>query len=271
MGLISLLLVIALALSAAMAGAWAVARQPGRSGWTDAIWSYATGLAGIAGALAHAGGGASPRRWLVAGLVAGWSLRLGTHIALRTIRGGDDPRYAELRRQWGKRFQLRLFLFLQIQAAAAFLLVLSVMAAADNPARAAAWSDFAGIALMVIAVLGEAVADHQLQPFRTNPANHRRVCDQGLWRLSRHPNYFFEWLGWLAYAVIAIGPAGRFGWGWIALSGPALMYVLLVHVSGIPPLEAHMERTRGDAFRRLQGRVNAFWPIPRHHAEDGQP
>jgi steroid 5-alpha reductase family enzyme len=265
---------IAIALSIVMAGAWAIARQPGQSGWTDVIWSYAIGLAGIAAALAPIDGKSGARAWLVAILVGGWSLRLGTHIALRTRGGGDDPRYAELRREWGDRFSGRLFGFLQIQAAAAWLLALTVLVAARNPAPFPAWSDIAGAALLVLAIVGEAIADLQLRAFKHNPANHRRVCDAGLWGLSRHPNYFFEWLGWVAYAVIAIGPDGGFSsglgwhWGWLALSGPLFMYWLLVHVSGIPPLEAHMLRSRGEAFRATQSRIRAFWPIPRslrHH------
>jgi steroid 5-alpha reductase family enzyme len=247
-----------------MAAAWAVARKPGQSGWTDVIWSYALGAAGVAAALVPVGGPPGSRQWLVAALIAGWSLRLGTHIATRIKAGTDDPRYAELRHAWGKRFSSRLFVFLQVQAAMAWLLVLSVLAAARNSAPAIAWSDIAGALLLIAAVAGESVADLQLRAFRANPANRRRICDTGLWGLSRHPNYFFEWLGWVSYTVIAMGPAGRFGWGSIALSGPALMYWLLVHVSGIPPLEAHMLRARGEAFRDTQRRIRAFWPFPRH-------
>jgi steroid 5-alpha reductase family enzyme len=85
--------------------------------------------------------------------------------------------------------------------------------------------------------------------------------------MSRHPNYFFEWMGWFAYAIIAIDFSGGYPWGWLALAGPALMYWLLVHASGIPPLEAHMLRSRGQAFRDYQHRVNAFWPGPQHAAD----
>jgi len=269
-----LLALIAVALSVTMTGAWAIARRPGRSGWTDVIWSYAIGAAGVAAALAPIAGSPSVRQWLVAALAAGWSLRLGTHIAGRIRPGEDDPRYADLRAEWGARFVPRLFGFLQVQAAAAWLLALTIMLAARNPAPGFAWSDAAGALLLIVAVAGEALADVQLRAFRQHPANRRRVCDAGLWSVSRHPNYFFEWLGWVAYAVIAIGPAGGlaigmatgWGWGWWALSGPAFMYLLLVHVSGIPPLEAHMLRSRGEAFRATQRRIHAFWPVPRRHS-----
>jgi steroid 5-alpha reductase family enzyme len=87
-------------------------------------------------------------------------------------------------------------------------------------------------------------------------------CDVGLWGWSRHPNYFFEWLGWLAYPLLAIDLSGAYLWGWAALLGPACMYWLLVHVSGIPPLEAHMLERRRDEFRAHQARTNAFFPAP---------
>jgi len=251
---------LAMALSATMAVAWSIARHPGRSGWTDAIWSFAIGGAGIVAALAPIGGTTAPRQWLVAGLVAIWALRLGLHIAGRTMQGGDDPRYAELKRQWGAAFARRLFWFLQVQAGAAMLLVLSILVAARNLAPGLVWSDALGTLVLLVAIAGEGVGDRQLSRFRANRLNEGRVCDVGLWGLSRHPNYFFEWLGWAAYALIAMGPAGTFGWGWLALTGPAFMYLLLVHVSGIPPLEAHMLRSRGDAFRAYQSRVSAFWP-----------
>jgi steroid 5-alpha reductase family enzyme len=260
MTFVSLILLLTVALSATMAVAWSIARHPGRSGWTDAIWSFAVGGAGLAAALAPIGIMTTRRQWLVAGLVALWALRLGLHIAGRTIRGGDDPRYAELKREWGSAFEHRLFWFLQIQAGAALLLVLTILVAARNPAPGLAWSDALGALVLLFAIVGEGIGDRQLARFRANPANRERVCDVGLWSVSRHPNYFFEWLGWAAYVPIAIGPAGAFGWGWLALSGPAFMYLLLAYVSGIPPLEAHMLRSRGDAFRAYQTRVSAFWP-----------
>ena len=123
---------------------------------------------------------------------------------------------------------------------------------------------FVGIALTAIAIIGEAVADAQLQRFRDR---HRGlICTDGLWSLSRHPNYFFEWLGWLAYPAFAIDMTGVYPFGWLALIGPALMYVLLVHVSGIPPLERQMLQSRGQPYRDYQCRTSAFVPWPRRRA-----
>jgi steroid 5-alpha reductase family enzyme len=264
MVVILLLVGLAVGLSLAMIGAWAIALCTGRSGWIDAIWSFAIGVAGVVAALAplHRGEPQTARQIVVAALAAIWSLRLGLHIVQRTAGGGDDPRYARLREEWGGTYRRRLLLFLQIQAAAALLLALSILVAAHNPATGMRLADWLGVSLLVIAIAGEGIADRQLTRFRLDPANKGGVCDIGLWSVSRHPNYFFQWVGWLAYTVIAIDPTGGYAWGWIALSGPALMYWLLVYASGIPPLEAHMLRSRGDAFRAYQARVNAFWPGP---------
>jgi steroid 5-alpha reductase family enzyme len=269
MSIVLPLLFAAVFLSVAMAAAWLVARKPGQSGWTDVFWTFATGAAGVLVAVGFplAGSRQPPglpaRQGLVAALAAIWALRLGLHIAARTRHHGEDPRYAALREEWGPRFPQRMFLFLQIQAAAALLLVISIALAAHNPAPRLGWGDALGVAILVVAIVGEGVADRQLRHFRANPANRGRVCDQGLWSLSRHPNYFFEWLGWTAYAVIALAPDAQPATAWLALIGPIFMYVLLVHVSGVPPLEEHMLKSRGPEFRAYQARVSAFWPIPK--------
>jgi steroid 5-alpha reductase family enzyme len=201
------------------------------------------------------------RQIIVAGLVAAWSLRLGLHIAERSARGPEDARYTALRRDWAARFQTRMFLFLQIQAAAAAVLAASMMLAAHNPAPFGRPLDLVAIAVLAVSIAGEGLADLQMRRFRINPANKGQVCDTGLWAWSRHPNYFFEWLGWVAYPLLAIDLHGS-AWGWLALSGPAFMYWLLVYVSGIPLLEQQMLQSRGERFRAYQARVSAFFPLP---------
>jgi steroid 5-alpha reductase family enzyme len=252
----------AIALSVIMAIAWLIALRTARCGLIDAIWTFAVGVCGVAGALVpFSGTDAFPaRQWLVAGLAAIWSLRLGLHIAARSLRDGDDPRYRHLREEWKEDFQRRLFWFLQIQAAAGLVLVVSIIAAARRPAAGLGFGDLLGAVIVLIALSGEMIADQQVSHFSAAPGNKGKVCDVGLWRFSRHPNYFFEWLAWVGYLIIAIDFTGSYLFGWVAFAAPILMYWLLVHVSGIPPLEAHMLRSRGDFFRDYQRRVNAFWP-----------
>jgi steroid 5-alpha reductase family enzyme len=250
-------------LSLAMAGAWAVARRPGKEGWTDATWSFATGAAGVIGALLPLGEGPGHRQWLVAGMAAAWGLRLGTHITARSLKDAEDPRYVALKKEWGAAADRKLFLFLQVQALCGWVLAMSVTIAAHSPAPFPAWSDAAGALLFGGALLGETVADRQMAAFRANPANKGKIADTGLWGRSRHPNYFFEWLGWWSYPLIAVGPGAGWAWGWAALAAPAMMYGLLVHASGIPPLEKAMLESRGEAFRAYQRRVRAFFPLPK--------
>jgi steroid 5-alpha reductase family enzyme len=256
------LVLIAAGLSVAMALAWLVQRITRSSGWVDAVWSATAGIGGLI-AIPLAPGGDGGRKILLAALVALWSLRLGLHIARRTIGAGDDPRYAALQLEWGMNFSFRLFWFLQVQAVAAFILVLAVYCAALNPLPFPGVADFVAVAIAIVALVGEAVSDAQLSAFRKQSTGKKAVCEVGLWRWSRHPNYFFEWLWWCSWPIFAFSTAGIFGFAGAFLA-PVMMYWLLVHVSGIPPLEAHMLETRGDEFRALQARVNAFFPGPRH-------
>jgi steroid 5-alpha reductase family enzyme len=252
---------IASALSILMAIAWAVQQRTGNSGWVDTIWTFAVGLVGVGSALWPVEGAApNPRQWLVAGLVAVWSLRLGAHIAVRSRGISDDPRYAAFASEWGADSPRRMFVFLQNQGVGSIPLAFAIFVAARFPDPALRLQDFFGVLILLAGIVGEALADRQLKNFRSNPAHAGRVCDAGLWRWSRHPNYFFEWFGWLAYPVMALSTG--YPWGLATLLAPAFMYWILVHVTGIPPLEAQMLRSRGERYRDYQARTSAFFPLP---------
>jgi steroid 5-alpha reductase family enzyme len=252
---------ILLALALIMIMAWALTLPPGRAGLVDVIWTFAVGGGGIAAALwPIAAADATPRQWLVAGLIALWSLRLGGYIFSRTHIGQDDPRYAKLREEWGAGYAVKSFFFLQIQAVAAWLLVLCIAAAAHKPQAGLSLQDMLGAALFLFAMAGEGVADAQLARFRTAHKGQKAVCNTGLWRYSRHPNYFFEWLIWVSMALIAVDFSGSYIAGLVALLTPVFMYWLLVYVSGIPLLEACMVESRGAAYTEYQKMVSAFWP-----------
>jgi steroid 5-alpha reductase family enzyme len=256
---------IAVSLSILMTMAWAVQQRTGNSGWVDTIWTFAVGLTGAGSALwPVAGASPNPRQWLVAALVAIWSSRLGVHIAIRTAGISDDPRYAAFAEEWGVNSARRMFIFLQNQALGSIPLAFAIFVAARFPLATLRAQDYLGALILVAGIAGEALADAQLKRFREQPANKGRVCDAGLWRWSRHPNYFFEWFGWLAYPVIAISTDYPFSypWGWAALLAPAFMYWILVYVTGIPPLEAQMLRSRGDRYREYQSRTSVFFPLP---------
>jgi len=254
---------IAVSLSVLMAGAWVVQQRTGNSGWVDTIWTFSLGLVGAGSALwPVAGAPPNARQWLVAALVAIWSLRLGTHIAVRTKGITDDPRYAAFAGEWGVDSPRRMFIFLQNQGLGSIPLVFAIFVAARFPQDALRLQDYLGALILLAGIVGEALSDAELKRFRDNPANTGRVCDVGLWRWSRHPNYFFEWFGWLAYPVIALSTG--YVWGWATLLAPVFMYWILVHVTGIPPLEAQMLRSRGDRYRDYQSRTSPFFPLPPH-------
>lgn len=259
---LSALVIMAVALSVLMAAAWVVQQHTGNSGWVDTIWTFSLGLVGAVGALwPIASQAISPRQWLIAALVAVWSLRLGSHIAARTAKITDDPRYAAFAKEWGVNSPRRMFIFLQNQGIGSIPLVFSIFVAAHLPLEGLRLQDYLGALILLTGIVGEALSDAQLKAFRIDPANKGKVCDTGLWAWSRHPNYFFEWFGWLAYPVIAI--SAGYGWGWFALLGPIFMYWILVHVTGIPPLEDQMLHSRGDAYRDYQSRTRKFFPLPR--------
>jgi steroid 5-alpha reductase family enzyme len=256
---------IALSLSVLMAGAWMVQQRTGNSGWVDTIWTFAVGLVGASSALWPVADAApNGRQSLVAALVMIWSVRLGLHIAVRTAGITDDPRYAAFAREWGVDSPRRMFVFLQNQGLGSIPLVFAIFVAARFPKGSLRIEDYLGALILLIGIAGEALADAQLRKFRTDPANQGRVCDVGLWRWSRHPNYFFEWFGWLAYPVIAIPISDPlfYLWGWASLLAPVFMYWILVHVTGIPPLEQQMLRSRGERYRDYQSRTSMFFPLP---------
>ncbi|MBZ0268343.1 DUF1295 domain-containing protein, partial [bacterium] len=202
-------------------------------------------------------GRARPRRWLVAGLAAAWGIRLGLHLLGRVRRDAEeDVRYRAMRDTLGDRVQPVLFGFFQLQAAWIVLFALPMFLAARNAAPAFGIGDGIGVLLWIASLAGESVADRQLARFRRDPANRGAVCRTGLWKYSRHPNYFFEWLHWWAYVAIGLGGPQ----GWLTLAGPAVMFVFLWKITGIPLLEERLVASRGDAYRAYQRSTSAFLP-----------
>ena len=157
-----------------------------------------------------------------------------------------------------------MFGYFQLQALAVAGFSLPFLVLIQNPRPPFALIEFVGLLIWIVAVSAEATADWQLAQFRSKPWNHNRVCREGLWYFSRHPNYFFEWLHWWGYVVMAIGTSG---WllTWI---GPVAMGWALLKVTGIPLAEAQALRARGDDYREYQLTTNAFVPwFPRPRQE----
>jgi steroid 5-alpha reductase family enzyme len=252
------LLLLAWGLAAVLQlGLWLWQRRTGSATVVDAGW--AASLAGMAILYAILGEGGPEHRVLI-GITGGLAFGRLTWLLARRVGGEEDPRYRELRRRWRERGdeQLRFLVFFQAQALAAVLLSLPLLAAAYNDHDGLEWLEWAGLAVWLVGAALETVADRQLAGFRRDQTHRAAVIDVGVWRFSRHPNYFGQWLTWCGYALIGLAAP----WGWIGLLSPVLMLYLILFVTGIPPLEERLLASRGDAYRSYQRRTSAFVPLP---------
>lgn len=221
----------------------------------DVGWAGGLGFLAIYYSLSTAG--LFSRRMLVALLVGLWSYRLASYLfRSRFLAPGEDGRYLALRQKWGAKAQRNFFLLFQLQAFVAVILSVSFLVVMRNPESRYSIFEVLAMFVWIIAITGEAIADFQLGRFRKDPANQGKVCRTGLWRYSRHPNYFFEWIHWWTYVLMGIGVS----YGWVALLGPILMLYLFLKVSGIPPTEARALESRGDEYREYQRTTSAFFP-----------
>jgi steroid 5-alpha reductase family enzyme len=243
-----------------MAAVWAIAVRIRNAGIVDVAWSANFGLLAVLYGLTLPG--YAPRRALIGGMTFAWSLRLALYLYRRVMghHPVEDGRYQQLRQEWGPHVNRRFFWFFQAQGALNLVLALPLLLACGNEAPTLHPLEWAGAALWTAALVGEATADRQLDTFRRDPANRGRTCRAGLWRYSRHPNYFFEWLVWVAFFVFALASP----WGWLTVYCPALMLFFLFRVTGIPTTEEQALKSRGDDYREYQRTTNAFFPwIPR--------
>ncbi|MCB1019526.1 MAG: DUF1295 domain-containing protein [Acidobacteria bacterium] len=249
----ALLLTGWIAAALAMTAMWLLQRRTGDAGIVDVAWAAGVGL--LSGWFAYGADGLPERRWLIAALATIWAGRLAGYLLVRVFRMPEDGRYTQMREEWGDRTQRNLFWFFQVQASWSVLFAAPMLIAAYNGKALGGW-DAAGVAVWLSALTGEAIADRQLHRFRENPANKGKVCRDGLWRYSRHPNYFFEWVHWWAYVLLAWGAPQP----WLSLIGPAAMLVFLFKITGIPPTEKRALESRGEAYREYQRTTSAFFP-----------
>ena len=247
--------------AAVMFCGWLWQRRHHNAGIADVLWSAL--LAAAAWLLAANGTGASAPRILLAVLGGGWAVRLVMHLALRVRREREDGRYQALRARWGGD-ERRWLLFFQLQALSVPLFALPFVPVAAN-AHPAAGGLLAGALIWLVGVLGESLADRQLARFRAAPGHRGRTCRSGLWRYSRHPNYFFEWLHWFAYVAWSAGsPLAPLAW-----LGPLVMFVFLRFVSGVPWAEQQALRARGEDYRDYQRSTPIFFPWFPHRPPPG--
>jgi steroid 5-alpha reductase family enzyme len=237
---------------------WVVSVAVRNASVVDVVWSL-TFLAVAAVGLAF-GDGLAERRALVFGLVAVWAVRLSVHIGMRNHGKGEDFRYRAFRERYGpeRYWWVSLFQVFWLQGLIAFVvsLPLQVVAAGTTP-ETLTWADVLGVGLWLVGFGFEVVGDAQLGAFRRDLANAGTVMDRGLWRYTRHPNYFGDATLWWGYGAIGLLTP----WGWLALVGPLVMTGMLLKVSGVAMLERTIA-SRRPGYEEYVRRTSAFVPRP---------
>jgi len=233
---------------------WWTHGRRGNAGIVDVAWTLGVGGLGLA-YCATAFQGNPLRRACLAVIVGMWAGRLAWHIWRRVQKMPEDGRYLALKEAWGETAAQKMFWFFLFQALAASLFSLPMLVAANNSQAFGAF-DWMAILVAAVAVLGETLADHQLQKFREAAGNRGKACRTGLWRYSRHPNYFFEWVHWFVYVLFAWSAP----WGWLTLLAPAAMLHFILNVTGVPPTERQALKSRGEDYRAYQNETSVFFP-----------
>ena len=226
-----------------------------RNDLADIAWGGGFIVAALTAVLLQTG--LTPRARLVVLLVILWGLRLAVHIGLRNLGKGEDERYRKWREEWGRHWLLRSYL--QVFLLQGFLLYLiSLPVILTILAKPSPWTglDVLGLAVWIVGFFFEALGDFQLARFKKDPANRGKIIRQGLWRYSRHPNYFGEVTLWWGIYLLALSTPG----GWVTIIGPLTITFLILKVSGIPLLEK--KYVNNAAFQEYARRTSAFFPLP---------
>ncbi|MFW5845561.1 MAG: DUF1295 domain-containing protein [Planctomycetota bacterium] len=229
----------------------------------DLAWSL--GIAVVTVVWLALGTGDPWRRLLVGVLLGGWMLRLAWHVWADRMRGeqAEDGRYGMLRERFARHEQAAFFGFYQLQALFVLFFALPGWIMADDPRPVGTLADAIAVGIWCIALAGEWLADRQLARWRRDPDHRGRTCRDGLWRYSRHPNYFFEWIHWFTYPVLALG----FTPGCALWALPVGMLLLITRVTGIPYTERRALQSRGEDYRRYMQETPPFIPwFPRRPA-----
>lgn len=256
----TIFIISAIAVLTYMAGWFVAALVKGRNDVADVAWGLGFILA--AAVSLAAGGVYSPRGLLLCGLVLVWGTRLALHIHSRNHGKGEDPRYKKWREEWGRWFVLRSFLqVFMLQGTLLVIVAAPVIFVNAAPGSPLGQLDALGALVWLIGFVFEAVGDRQLQFFLRDPANRGKLMTVGLWRYTRHPNYFGEVTLWWGVWLVALSVPG----GWATVIGPLTITALILQVSGIPMLERrYYGRPDFEAYKR---RTSAFFPLPPRQGE----
>ncbi len=254
MELVNLLMVNLGVIAGVMLSLWLVSLWLGNSSIVDIFWGG--GFVIIAWVSVLLSDSDSTRKWITVALASIWGLRLTAYLAWRNIGKGEDYRYRAMRDHHGSRFWIvSLYTVFGLQGLIMWIVALPLQAAAVST-TAVNWLDFVGIAFWAIGLTFEAVGDYQLARFKSDPSNRGAVCDKGLWRFTRHPNYFGDFMVWWGLYFIALA-----GGSWWPIVSPVLMSVLLIRVSGAALLEKSL-KTSKPGYEDYVRRTSNFFPWP---------
>lgn len=233
---------------------WAIQLNTKNAGIVDTVWSVS--FAVLALVYYIMANGYVVRKALIVSMVSVWGLRLGVHLLTRTIGQEEDARYTTLRQEWGTKQNILMLRFFLFQAILALFLSAPFALIASNPEPSLRAIEIIGTIVWFLAFIGESLADYQLKKFKRHHANKGKVCNTGLWKYSRHPNYFFEWVIWISYFIIALGSPR----GILSIVCPLAILFFLLRVTGIPYTEAQSLKSKGQAYIDYQKTTSAFIP-----------
>lgn len=240
----------------AMYWVWLWAIKIENFGIVDAAWSG--GFLLQAALFFHYSEGLTVRKILFLLMVGLWSFRLAYYLSRRIYahHPQEDTRYMQLRKEYGVHYKKRFLYFFQMQAVSISILTLPFIFVFQNQSQNISYFEYIGLGAFLISWIGESIADAQMSRFKANPENKGKVCNVGLWKFSRHPNYFFESCIWFSFFIFMLGTSGLI---W-SIYSPLIILILLLKVTGVPPSEAQSLKTRGEAYKEYQRKTSVFVP-----------
>lgn len=246
------------ALFVLMSIAWLIQYRNGNAGIVDIFWGISFPVSvSIYLILVNQ---ITLKTQVLAFMVSLWGIRLAIYLFGRNWNKQEDARYAQLKKEWGNKAQLKMFFFFQFQALLSTLLSFPFILIILQEKKELSVLEITALLLWTIGLTGETIADEQLKYFKKNNPDKKQVCSSGLWFYSRHPNYFFEWIIWVSYFIFALNAP----YGWLSFLSPLLMLHFLLNVTGIKYSEEHMLASKGEAYRIYKETTSAFIPLPKN-------
>lgn len=237
---------------------WLIHLKLNNAGIVDVGWGI--GFSIIALIYIAMAEGFNIRNTLMFTMVALWGARIALFLIRRIIfEKYEDKRYGFLRHKWGDKAKFNFLWFFEAQAIMQILISIPILIITLNPQTTIGIFEVLGFVIWMGSLYGEKISDDQLQSFKENPDNKGKVCQDGLWGLSRHPNYFFEVTCWFGLFIFALGSPN----GWLGIVAPAIMLYLILKVTGIPLTEELSLKHRGEQYKEYQKNTRALIPLPR--------